>query len=162
MLFLHQWSRCFHTPELNDSSRSHGYKTLNCSSCRECPLWLRTQLWVSTRDRWYIWSRIPLKERSLFSFHCFVQVVLILYTVQDGTPCSFGQGTTSVLPFLPEQAVSEKRFIAFLGEVHLHCWCCIVVRHGVHVHIDVFCSLFPWFAVSFFLLELVLLLLCLI
>ena len=29
------------------------------------------------------------------------------------------------------------------GEVHLHCWYCIVVRHGGHVHRDVYCSLFP-------------------
>ena len=51
--------------------------------------------------------------------------------------------------FLPEKAVSEKRFIAVLGEVYLQRWSCIVVRHGGHVHRDVFCSLFPWVAASF-------------
>ena len=50
--------------------------------------------------------------------------------------------------FLPEEAVSEKRFIAVLGEVHIHSWCIIIVRHGGHVHGDFFCFLFSRFAVS--------------
>ena len=54
-----------------------------------------------------------------------MQVIFILYTVQ---------------------AMSEKRFTAVLGEVRLHRWSCIVVRHGGHVHRDVFCT---WFAASF-------------
>ena len=35
---LTNWSRCFHTPELNDSPRSYGYQTQNCSSKRICPM----------------------------------------------------------------------------------------------------------------------------
>ena len=35
---LTNWSRCFHTPELNDSPRSYGYQTQNCSSYRICPM----------------------------------------------------------------------------------------------------------------------------
>ena len=45
-------------------------------------------------------------------FSCFVKVIPIVYTVLDDTLCSFGQGTTSVLPFLLEEAVSEKRSFA--------------------------------------------------
>ena len=56
-----------------------------------------------------------------------MQVVPILYTVQE---------------------VSERRFIDVLGVVRLHRWSCIVVRHGGHVHRDVFCSLLLWFAAS--------------
>ena len=57
---------------------------------------------------------VPLrKERSRLSFYCFVRVIPILYTVLDGTLSSFGQCTTSGLPiYLPEKAVSEKRFLA--------------------------------------------------
>ena len=44
----------------------------------------------------------------------------------------------------------EKRFFAVLGEVRLHCWYCIVMRHVGHVYRDVFCSLFTWFAAKFF------------
>ena len=51
--------------------------------------------------------------------------------------------------FLHEKAVSERRFFAVLGKVHLSYWSFIVVRHGGHVHRDVFCFLFPWFAASF-------------
>ena len=50
--------------------------------------------------------------------------------------------------FLPEKAVSEKRFVAVLGEIHLHSWSFIIVRHGGHVHRDVFCFLFTRFAVT--------------
>ena len=53
---------------------------------------------------------------------------------------------------LPEEAVSEKRFIAVLREIHLHSWSFIFVLHDGHVHRDFFCFLF----LSFFL-ELVLL-----
>ena len=97
---------------------------------------------VSTRERWYIWSRIRSEERSPFSFHCFVQVILILYTVQDGHSVFLRPGHDLRSSFLLEKAVSEKCFIAVLGEVHLHCWSFIVVRHGGHVHRDVFCFLF--------------------
>ena len=72
----------------------------------------------------------------------FVQMIFILYTVLNGTYFSFGQGTTSSLPYYPKRLFQEKRFNAVLGEVHLHCWNFIVVRHGGHVHRDVFCFLF--------------------
>ena len=82
-------------------------------------------------------------------------MISIVYTVLDDTLCSFDQGTTSILPFIPNKAASEKRFIAVLGEIRLHRWSCTVVRHGGNVHRDVFCSLFSWFAASFFLLDFV-------
>ena len=142
-LFVHltNWSRCFHTPELNDSRRSYGYKTLYCSSYEKCPIWHRTHVCVWTRDRCYIGSCTPSEEHSLFSSDCFVQVILILYTVQDGTHCPSARARPQVF-LLPGKPVSEMRFIAVLGKVHLHCCCFIVVRHGGHVHVDVFFFLF--------------------
>ena len=46
------------------------------------------------------------------------------------------------------EAVSEERFVAVLGDVHLHCCSFFVVRHGGHVHRDVICFLFLRFAVT--------------
>ena len=59
----------------------------------------------------------------------------------------------------PSRCVGEALLCCW-GEVHVRCWCCIVVRHGEHVHRDVFCSVSPNFTASFSLLEIVLLLLC--
>ena len=53
-----------------------------------------------------------------------------------------------VFLFLPEEAVSENRFVAVLGEIHVHSCGIIIVRHGGHVHGDFFCFLFTRFAVS--------------
>ena len=44
--------------------------------------------------------------------------------------------------------LSVRRFIAVLGEIHVHSWGIIVVRHGGHVYGDFFCFLFTRFAVS--------------
>ena len=44
-----------------------------------------------------------------------------------GTQCSFDHCTPPCLPFLPEKAVSEKRFVAVLVEVRPPCWRFIVV-----------------------------------
>ena len=54
------------------------------------------------------------------------------------TLCFYQPGHDHRPLILLKNAASEKRFITVLGEVHLPCWRFIVVRHGVHVHRDVF------------------------
>ena len=143
-------SRCFHTSELNSSHRSFGYKTLLCPQHKECPIWYRTHVWVWTRDCWYIWCCTSSK-RTIPSF------ILLLRTGDSHLVHIPRRHFMFLRPVhdlrsstLPEKAVSEKRFIAILGEVHLHCWSFIVVRHGGHVHRDVFCCLFTRFATTHF------------
>ena len=80
----------------------------------------------------------PLVHLELYSFGRTLSLFFWLLRA-GGSHLVHGPGRHSMFfrpghdlrsSFLPEWAVSEKRFIAVLGEVHLHCWSFIVVRHG--------------------------------
>ena len=88
------------------------------------------------------------RSTSICFSYCFVQVILILYTIQTALYVPSARTRPQIFLYTRKGSVGEALHCCF-GEVHLHYWSCIVVRHGGHVHRDVFCSLFTRFAASY-------------
>ena len=93
-------------------------------------------------------STKPVYTIQVHGLHAFSCVSMSSPSVTRAAPVFLRPGHDLMSSFLPEKVVSEKRFVAVLGEVHLPCWSVIVVRHGGHVRRDVFCFLFTRFAAA--------------
>ena len=128
-------------------ANAYDFATTSVPPWRVFQVWCRTHLWVSTRDPWWMWNCTCSEERSVFLFTDSYRWFSSCTRSRPTLVVLSARARPQVFLFTRRGSVGEALHCC-LGEIHLHSWSFIVLRHGGHVHRDFFGFLFTRFAVS--------------